>query len=223
MAPGSGDGGADRDPNPDAQQNAVLRVAQRNADPAPEGDGFDECPARRPPLLVTSAQPCCLLGPDAPELLVARSLSVSSRRVAIGLASVLVVVSLLSVGSTAWNAMSSDYDQYIERLRLQVPHGATVEADPLVWFGFADHPFMATHYFALTDSYEDEVRRLGIDYVIPDLPTLGSCPSCPYSTEVREFLEYNAELVAVVEDPLYGSFVADDGDGFKSPVYRIDD
>ena len=156
-------------------------------------------------------------------LLVARLLMVSSRRPALGLGGAIVVVSLVSIGAYAWQSLQEDYDSYVARLRAVVPPGATVQADPFVWYGFTDQPFIAAPYFVLTDSYADRARELGIDYVILDSPTLGSCPACPYATEVADFLAEHAELVAVVDDPHFGPMVAGDEQGFETPIYRITD
>jgi 4-amino-4-deoxy-L-arabinose transferase-like glycosyltransferase len=155
-------------------------------------------------------------------LLAARLLDVSPRRLAAGLGSALVVVSVATLVLTAWQRLPSDYDRYVERLREHIPPEATVQGDPLLWFGFSDQPFIASHYFVFTGSYEVEARRQGIDYIVLDEPTIGDCPLCSYTDEVREFLEEHAELVAVIQDPYYGSF-AGDGEGFATPIYRVSD
>ena len=155
-------------------------------------------------------------------LLVARLIDTLPRPGAIGLATALVVISVASIGWTIWQHLPSDYDRYVAKLRAHVPLESTVQADPFIWFGMADQPLIATHYFVLTkDSYQDAVRRLGVDYVILDQPNLGG--RARYSAQVSAFLEEHAELVAEVEDPLYGGFIAGDRRGYLSPIYRIID
>jgi hypothetical protein len=156
-------------------------------------------------------------------LLVARLLAVTPRRLAVVMGTTLVVVSIATIGQVVWHYLPADYDGYVARLRAQVPPDAMIQADPLLWFGFSDHPFVGSHYFVLVDSYADEVRRLGVDYVLLDVPTLGECPACAAVREESEFLPNHAELVAVVEDPYYGAFPAADGKGFTTPIYRIKD
>jgi 4-amino-4-deoxy-L-arabinose transferase-like glycosyltransferase len=157
-------------------------------------------------------------------LLVARLVDVSPRRAAVGLMGGLIIVSIAATGWDTWKQLQSSYDGHIARLQEQVPPNATVQADPFLWFGFADQPFLASHYFVLAESYEVNARRLGIDYVILDLPQIGTCAWCTsYSGEVTDFLEEHAELIAELHDPLYGGFIAPDGDGFVSQVYRVTD
>lgn len=84
-----------------------------------------------------------------------------------------------------------------------------------------DHPFIATHYLEWVGPYEDEVRRLGVEYdIADDCPVLGGCAMCrpTFPDEVR-----HAVLVAEIEDPYYGRVPGDDGSGFVSRVYRIAD
>ena len=154
-------------------------------------------------------------------LLVARLLTISARPVAIGLGGAVITLSLVSIGASTWQSLQEDYHSYVQRLSAEIPHDATVQGDPFVWYGFTDRAFIAAPYFVLTDSYADEVSRLGIDYVVLDSPTLGSCPDCSYATEVADFLAQHGELVAVIDDPFLGPLVAKDGEGFETPIYRI--
>ena len=157
-------------------------------------------------------------------LLVARLIDVSPKRLAVGLMGALIVVSVAATGWYTWQQSQSSYDRHIERLKDLVPPDATVQGDPFLWFGFSDQPFIASHYFVFAGSYEENARRLGIDYVILDLPQIGTCGWCTsYSAEVTAFLEDHGELIAELRDPLYGGFIAPDGDGFLTPVYRIKD
>ena len=154
-------------------------------------------------------------------LLVARLLVVSARPIALGLGSAIVLASLLSIGASTWQGLQEDYHSYVSRISAQIPPDATVQGDPLLWYGFTEQPFIAAPYFVLTDSYAEEVRRQGIDFVILDYPTSGSCPACPYATELVDFLSEHAELVATIDDPYLGPMMAEDGSGFETPIYHV--
>jgi 4-amino-4-deoxy-L-arabinose transferase-like glycosyltransferase len=146
-------------------------------------------------------------------LLVARLVDVSPKRVAVGLMGVLVGVSIVATGWSAWQGSQWSLDRHVAALQEFVPPDATVQGDPSIWFGFSEQPFIASHYFILTDSYEENARRLGIDYVIRDTPTSEGCGWCAkYPDDVTDFLEAHAELVAEV-----------DGTDFVSQVYRVAD
>ena len=156
-------------------------------------------------------------------LLVARLVDVSPERVAVGLTGGLIMISIAATGWYTWQQSQSSYHRHVARLQELVPPDATVQADPFLWYGFSDQPFIASHYFVLAESYEENARRLGIDYVILDLPQIGMCAWCTsYSEEVTAFLAEHAELIAELDDPLYGGFIAPDGNGFVSQVYRMD-
>jgi 4-amino-4-deoxy-L-arabinose transferase-like glycosyltransferase len=144
-------------------------------------------------------------------LLVARLVDVSPRRVAMGLMGVLVTVSIAATAWTVWQQSEWSYDRHVARLQEVIPPDATVQGDPSLWFGFADQPFIASHYFTFTEAYEANASRLGIDYVILDTTQAGTCAWCAsYRDEVTEYLDSHAELVAEVE-----------AIGFASQVYRI--
>jgi 4-amino-4-deoxy-L-arabinose transferase-like glycosyltransferase len=157
-------------------------------------------------------------------LLVARLVDVSQRPAALAMSALVVVASLLSVAAVTRDLAPADYDRYIAGLREHVPAGATVQGEPTIWYGFSDHPMIATQLFLQSGRYKDEVRRLGIEYVVDDhVEPLPGCRDCidTAQEDVRRFLAQSAELVAEVRDPHYGRVPAPDGDGFVTRVYRV--
>ena len=157
-------------------------------------------------------------------LLVARLVDISPRPLAWGVSGLLVVTSLFSVGTIAIDQVPADYDAYIARLREHVPDGATIQGEPTIWYGFADHPLIATPYFLWAGPYEEEVRRLGIEYVIgDDLRPMPGCPECSEvpPEEMLRFLDEHAELVTEIEDEHYGRIETGDPGDVVTRIYRI--
>lgn len=159
-------------------------------------------------------------------LLVARLVDVSPRPAAWAVSAGLVIVSLATVGSIVVDQSRADYDRYVSRLREAVPTGATIQGQPTIWFGFSDHPFIASHYFQWAGPYDEEIRRLGIQYVIGERITMiPGCRDCRdvVPEEMRRFLDGHAELVAEVTDPYYGREEAMRDGEFVTRIFRIKD
>lgn len=159
-------------------------------------------------------------------LLVARLVDVSRRPAAWAISALVVVVSLATVGSIALDQSKADYEGYVAALRESVPTGATVQGQPTIWYGFSDHPFIATHYFQWAGPYEAEVRRLGIEYIIGERITMiPGCRDCldTAQEEMRRFFAEHTELVAEVTDPYYGREESVREGEFVTRIYRVID
>ena len=157
-------------------------------------------------------------------LLVARLVDVAPAPAAWGISAAVVIVSLFSVGTIAVQQWPADYDAWIARLREHIPAGAVIQGEPTVWYGLADHALVATPYFTWVGPYEDEIRRLGIEYVIGhDIRPVPNCSDCLEDApqQVQAFLAEHAELVAEVQDPHYGRVETGDPGDVITRIYRI--
>jgi 4-amino-4-deoxy-L-arabinose transferase-like glycosyltransferase len=107
----------------------------------------------------------------------------------------------------AENDHGAGYYRYAERIEALLPEGAKVQAEPTLWFGLKDRPFIADHVFKFQRPYETYVRKLGIEFIIADeffrVVQLERQRSID-KAEVEAFLRDHAMLVGRVEDPYYG-------------------
>jgi 4-amino-4-deoxy-L-arabinose transferase-like glycosyltransferase len=158
-------------------------------------------------------------------LLVSRRVDVADHpRLAATVTVAIIAASLASVGSMAIRDRNADYDGYIAQLRAAIPASATVVGQPSVWFGFADQPYVITETFVHVQPVAQEMRRLGVEYVIADEFLMDSqfdvFQDLP-AAEVRAFLAEHGEVVAEITDPYYGRLQID-GEPPVTRVYRIE-
>lgn len=141
-------------------------------------------------------------------LLLGRWLAVSvPRAVALGIVAAGSLASILALSAVAASSWQSDYDRFVGRLRSSIPAGATVQGDPVYWYGLADYPYISDQYSGRDASYEATIRRLGIEYIIADeyfLDTVLTVQRTVNEEEVRDFLADHTDLVLELEDPGYG-------------------
>ena len=177
-----------------------------------------------------------LLWPVA-ALLVARLVSTFRQRVAWATVGSIVLLSLVGIVNVAISTGSADYDRWVTSLRSSVPDGATVQGPIYAWYGFIGEPFIANDYFRIAGSYPDEIRRLGVEYIIADPffveEQLGGLadPESIWSTtsspsfdpeSVHTFLDEHTELHAEIVDPHYGGYLGAEGP-FVTRIYRVID
>jgi 4-amino-4-deoxy-L-arabinose transferase-like glycosyltransferase len=177
-------------------------------------------------VLVNHKQPvyAVLLWPVL-ALLVARLLTVLPQRLAVLAGGTIIVISLLSVGHMTLRDRGADFDSYLAQLDAAIPDDAVVMGQPSTWFGFTEQPYVASQYFVFRTPFAEEMRNMGVEYVIADeyltdlqLYHLEELPA----DEVERFLEDHGEIVAEIEDPHYGRYQTGVGRPILTRVYRIE-
>lgn len=101
-------------------------------------------------------------------LLVARLVSTFQQRADWATVGAIVLLSIAGIASAALPAAPADYDRWVAALRASAPVGARIQAPTNSWYGFIGEPFISTDYFRIAGSYPDEIRRLGIEYIIAE-------------------------------------------------------
>ena len=134
-----------------------------------------------------------------------------------------VALSLVSIAVAAVPAIHSDFDRYVAGVRSYLPEGTVIQATPSLWYGLSDYEFIASPYFMAVGPYEDEARRLGIDFIVgDDTYYRPGCDTClDVGPEVSDFVAEHTELIAELHDPHYGDVPAPDGDGYITRIYRV--
>ena len=168
-------------------------------------------------------------------LLAARLISTFRERLAWAAVGTIVLLSIAAITSAALQSAPADYDRWVAALRASVPEGARIQAPTNSWYGFIGQPFLSSDYFRIAGSYPDEIRRLGIEYIVADPFFLDeqvarmADPASIWSTtssadfdpdSVYDFISDHTVLHAEVSDPHYGGVLGADGP-FVTRIYRV--